>query len=214
MLARVTAFVVWALVAAAAVFWGLRLAARPLPAPAHTVPVADAAAIAGDVTRLFGKPAVVQPGEAATPASPALASRFRLVGVMAPKPGRGEGAGLALIAIDGKPARAFRPGTAVDGDLVLQSVGLRTASLGPAHGAAAVTLEVPRLPPPAVGTLPPVAPIQPAAVNLPMGLRGAAGVPPPGAPLPPPGTATPPQPPDPQSAPPPGPLRQQGALTQ
>ena len=39
MLARLTAFVVWALVAATAVFWGLRLLVRPQAAPAYAVAV-------------------------------------------------------------------------------------------------------------------------------------------------------------------------------
>jgi general secretion pathway protein C len=92
-------------------------------------------------------------------AAPELASRFKLIGVMAPKPAPGQpasDAGLALIAIDGKPARAFAPGARVDGEMVLQSVSLRTAAIGPAQGAAALTLEVPRLPAPATGTLAPV----------------------------------------------------------
>ena len=37
MLARLTAFVIWGLVAATAVFWGLRLLVRPQPAPAYAV---------------------------------------------------------------------------------------------------------------------------------------------------------------------------------
>ena len=139
MLARVSAFFVWALVAALAVFWGLRLLARPQPAPSHASTVSESVSLGGDLTRLFGKPAVATTAAAAAPVPPAMASRFRLVGVMAPKAGRADGAGLALIAVDGKPARAFAPGARVDGDLVLQSVGMRTAALGPARGAAAMS---------------------------------------------------------------------------
>ena len=47
--------------------------------------------------------------------------------------------------------------TAVDRDLVLQSVSLRTASIGPTAGAPAVVLELPVLPPAATGSLPPAA---------------------------------------------------------
>jgi general secretion pathway protein C len=163
MLARVSAFFVWALVAAVAVFWALRLLARTAPAPPHANTVSEAVALGGDLTRLFGKPALAATSGSAAPAQPELASRFRLVGVMAPKEGRAPGAGFALIAVDGKPARAFAPGALVDGDLVLQEVRLRSAALGPARGAAAVTLEVPRLAPPVTGTLPPPAsPVPPA----------------------------------------------------
>src|SRR5207248_8673497 len=67
----------------------------------------------------------------------------------------------ALIGVDGKTPRAYRVGSVVDGDLVLQSVSLRSAAIGPASGAPAVVLEVPPLPVPGAGTLPPPAPMTP-----------------------------------------------------
>jgi general secretion pathway protein C len=167
MLARLTAFVVWALVAATAVFWGLRLLARPQPAPAFAVAVGDAGALRGDMTRLLGATAVAP---SAAPAAPELASRFKLLGVMASRQGD---AGYALIAVDAKPARAYAVGTPLDGNLVLQSVSLRSAAIGPAQGGAALTLEVPPLPTAATGTLPPAG----------EGLKfGAAAAPPPASP--------------------------------
>lgn len=150
MLARLTAFVVWALVAATAVFWGLRMFVRPQPAPAYAVAVGDGVAMRGDLSRLLGATAVAA-AEKAAPA-PELASRFKLLGVMAAK--QRDGAGFALIAVDAKPARAYPVGARVDGELVLQAVSLRTASIGPSQGSPAVTLEVPALPAPATGTLP------------------------------------------------------------
>jgi general secretion pathway protein C len=148
--ARLSAFVIWALVAASAVFWGLRLIVRSPEAPPYTVSVGDAASVSGDLTRLLGTPPVAA---AAVVATPEIASRFRLTGVMAPKPPATQG--VALIAVDGKLPRAFRVGAAVDGELVLQSVSLRTAAIGPPRGATAVTLELPPLPAPATGSLPP-----------------------------------------------------------
>jgi hypothetical protein len=50
--------------------------------------------------------------------------------------------------------RAYRVGSTIDGDLVLQSVSLRTASIGPAAGAS-VVLEMPAAADRATGTLPP-----------------------------------------------------------
>jgi len=150
MLARLTAFVVWALVAATAVFWGLRLVVRPLPAPAYTVAVGEAMTARGDLSRLLGAtPAAASPAQAA---APELASRFKLLGVMAAKPPNATG--FALIAVDAKPARAYAVGSALDGDLVLQAVSLRSASIGPEQGSTALTLEIPALPAPATGTLP------------------------------------------------------------
>ncbi|WP_298828774.1 type II secretion system protein N [uncultured Piscinibacter sp.] len=151
MLARLTAFVVWALVAATAVFWGLRMLVRPQAAPAYTVPVGDVGALRGDLSRLLGATATAPSATQAAPA-PELASRFKLIGIMASK--QPDGAGYALIAVDAKPARAYAVGAPLDGDIVLQSVSLRTAAIGPAQGSPAVTLEIPALPAPATGTLP------------------------------------------------------------
>jgi len=180
MFARLSAFVIWSLVAAAVVFWALRFGVSPAQAPAYAVPIDRAAPPRGDLARLFGAPPVIAVAEEARPEAP---SRFRLVGVMAPRSSTPEGNGaygLALIAVDGKPPRAFAVGSKLDTDLVLQSVGLRTASLGSAQGARSVLLELPALPAPATGTLPapgspaPAVPamvspaIRPAAVPAPL----------------------------------------------
>lgn len=162
--ARLSAFIVWALVAASVVFWGLRLASRSTPAPAHTVAVStDGASARVDLKRLFGAPPVAVAD--APPVAPAMASRFQLLGVMAPRqPGE---QGVALIAVDGKLPRAYRVGAPIDSDLVLQQVSLRSASIGPRRGAAAVVLELPPLPPPATGSLPPTAFAPPAVGQMP-----------------------------------------------
>jgi general secretion pathway protein C len=211
MLARITAFIVWALVAATVVFWGLRLLVRPQPAPSYALAVGDAAVMRGDLARLLGAAPVAASPDA--PAAPELASRFKLIGVMAPKPtavapAGARGPGYALIAVDGKPARAFAVGATLDSGLVLQSVSLRSASIGPAQGTTAVKLELPPLPAPATGTLPP--PVDGAAV--PVAPRPAT------APSPPPQVRPPlPSAPPGQQMPPPGGAPaarpQQGALT-
>jgi general secretion pathway protein C len=140
MKARLLAFVIWAAVAASAVFWLLRLWTSSPTAPANTVTVAAATPPRGDLNRVFGAPPTASP--TAAPAEPALASRFKLLGVAAPREG-GDSAGLALIAVDGKPARGFKVGAAIDGDLVLQSVHPRGAALGTKGAAPAVSLELP-----------------------------------------------------------------------
>jgi general secretion pathway protein C len=108
-----------------------------------------------------------------------LASRFRLLGVAAPRQG-GDRSGLALIAVDGKPARSYMVGAAVDGDLVLQSVHPRGAKLG-GHGAdAQVSLELPALPAPATGSLPVALPpsmTPPGLVAPGMGMAGPIATP-------------------------------------
>ena len=155
MQARLSAFVVWALVAAGVAFWGLRLVVRPAPAPANVQAVAAGVAAGGDFTRLFGRATIVE-NEAPAPA--AESSRFKLLGVLAPVPHAGDAApsatGVALIAVDGKPARPYAVGAALDAGLVLQSVGRRSATIGPSGGAASVQLELPPPVAPATGTLP------------------------------------------------------------
>ena len=149
MTARLSAFFVWAALAASAVFWGLRLGGTSPAAPPHTVPVADVTAPRADLSRLFG--AEEAPATEEAPA-PEASSRFHLLGVVAPKAAGGPG--VALIAVEDKPARAFRVGAVVDGDLVLQAVQARGIELGPRGGAPAMRLELPPLPPPATGSLP------------------------------------------------------------
>ena len=65
-----------------------------------------------------------------------------LVGVVA---GRSRG-GAALISVDGKPARPFRVGSAIDEGLWLSSVeGRRAVIAATAAGPALLTLELPAL---------------------------------------------------------------------
>jgi len=159
MIARLSAFVIWALVAAATVFWGMRLLVRPAPVPSHAVVVGDAPQLRGDLSRLLGAEPVT-----AVALAPEISSRFKLLGVMAAKPSpQGMTPGIALISIDGKPARAFVAGARIEDQLVLKDVSLRSASIGAESGGSSFVLEIPALPPPATGSLPrmavdPVAP--------------------------------------------------------
>lgn len=157
MTAKWLAFVMWAAVAASAVFWGFRLSVPALPLPAHASTVSTDAALRGDLARLFGTDArpVVAAAEVAAPAD----ARFQLVGVVSPRTQQAAGEGLALIAVDGKPAKAYRVGAAVEGETVLQTVTSRGAALGPKGQAATVALEIAPLAPAATGTMPGVLPV-------------------------------------------------------
>lgn len=152
MLVRWMTFGVWAAVAAAAVHWGLKLWATS-PALPPAVQVAEASpGVRGDLSRLLGAEAPAAAAAAAP--EPAADARFNLIGVLSPKPAQAAREGVALIAVDGKPARAYRVGAVVEGQNVLQSVDARGASLGPRGGASLVAL---RLAPPAAantGALP------------------------------------------------------------
>ena len=157
---------VWALAAASALYWGLKLFVKAPAAPPHTQVAMAAPPAGGDFSRLLGAdpaPEVV----AATPESTADA-RFQLIGVVSPRSAQAAREGVALIAVDGKPAKAFRVGAAVDGQTVLQAVSARSATLGPRGGAALVALNI--APPPA------------AATGMLPNVSGGPGVPQPGMP--------------------------------
>lgn len=167
MMARWWAFTVWAAVAASAVYWGLKLFVPAAPPPAHAAVAAPTVALRGDLTRLLGAdppPKVKEEADA-----PAESERFQLVGVVTPR-GQGAGAqGVALIAVDGKPARAYKVGAVVDAGNVLQSVQARGAALGPRGGAALISLDLPAVPAAATGTLPPATGPAPVAGAPPKG---------------------------------------------
>jgi general secretion pathway protein C len=182
MQSRLVAFLVWGLVAASAVFWLLRLVARSPSAPAHTLAVAATTVPRGDLARVLGAPAVAK-FDKAVPISPALASRFKLLGVAAPRE-HGDREGLALIAVDGTPARGYRVGAPVDGEIVLLSVHPRGAALGERGATPQVQLELPPLPLPSTGrpgaiAPPPTATMMPAGSSI--GTVPVAVPPPPGA---------------------------------
>jgi general secretion pathway protein C len=198
--ARLSAFVIWALVAASVAFWGLRLFVKPPVAPSHTQLASDSGPARVDLTRLLGAAPVAM---ATSVQAPAISSRFQLTGVMAPKVAGQQG--IALIAVDGKMPRAYRIGAPIDGDLVLQSVSLRTASIGPPSGAPAAVLELPPLPAAATGSLPPAASLVPPTSGP---VPPVAAAPMPVAPVAPPTQAVGEQ--GEQAVPPKGPRRSRG----
>ena len=149
---RWVTFVVWAAVAALALFWGLKLVVKPAPAPALLQVADGSAAVRGDLTRLLGvDPVAPQPDAAA---APPVDARFNLLGVVSPRSPQAAREGVALIAVDGKPAKAFRVGAVIDGQTVLQSVEPRGAALGPRDGPSQIALRIAPPAPAAVGTLP------------------------------------------------------------
>jgi general secretion pathway protein C len=73
-------------------------------------------------------------------ATASLASRFVLVGVMDGGPSQG----VALISVDGKPAKPYRLGQTVTDGFVVLATGPKKAELGPQLGATATLfLELP-----------------------------------------------------------------------
>lgn len=72
--------------------------------------------------------------------SGSVASRFVLVGVMDGGPAQG----VALISVDGKPAKPYRVGQSVSENLVVVATGPKKAELGPQVGASStLVLDLP-----------------------------------------------------------------------
>ena len=145
---RFVTFVLWLAVGASAVAWIMPWvkpsATEPAAAP---VPVAmDGAVPPSDWSPLLTRGSA---GPAVAPVA-SDASRFRLVGVAGPVRASG-GQGVALLSIDGKPARAFRPGEVVDGARVVMEVTAHTVKIGVPGAPPSLTLQAPLLPPPATG---------------------------------------------------------------
>ena len=140
MTSRLLSLLIWAAVAASAVYWGLRLFTHPTPVPAGAAVANAPAPAAGNLARLLGMPPVQAVAVAA--AAP-VDSRFRLVGVVAPR--IGQASGLALISVDGKPARAVGVGREIEPGLRLLAVSQRQAELGVTGSAPALTLALPAL---------------------------------------------------------------------
>lgn len=129
------ALLVWGAVVFSAVTWGLRWSATG-ESPSHAttatqaLPEVDVSAAA----RSLGA------ASAPTTAAPTLASRFQLQGVMS----GASGAGTALMAVDGKPAKPYRVGAVVVDGWVLQSALGRRVTLGASmDGPQTVVLELP-----------------------------------------------------------------------
>ncbi len=153
MASRILALLIWAAVAASLAFWGLRLTNKSTAIPANTMAVSLDNAVRGDLRRLLVAPETAET-TAAPEANSVLASRLKLLGVVAPRTAD-DNSGIALLSVDGKPPRAVRVGWPVDGDMILLAVTQRGADIGPASGPATVKLDLPPLPAAATGVLSP-----------------------------------------------------------
>jgi general secretion pathway protein C len=140
---RIVTLMLAALAALSATFWVLKImqgtsvdsvtaSSAPLPPASPSDPKALARVLGGDIS------AATQAASAPT------AINLILQGVIA----HGTQRGAALIAVNGKPAKPFPVGAAVDGDWVLQSLSTRSATLKNAAGTAGErVLELPPLKP-------------------------------------------------------------------
>jgi general secretion pathway protein C len=134
--AALAAFVLWALLAAGALYWIWRVRTPPVA----DAPLAGALADAGPADVQAVARALGAVGAQRASGAGDASGRFVLRGVVTHGPERGA----ALIAVDGKPAKPVRVGAAIGGadGWILRAVSPRGAVL--AEGAREVALDVPR----------------------------------------------------------------------
>ena len=144
---KITTFLLWALAAGSATFWVLKAVgatARDGQAAAHSaaskqIAASSAGTLPGtmpQVAMALGAKNPVIPTAAGALA--AMQARLQLQGVVA----NGAKGGAALISVDGKPAKPYRLGTAIEDGLEVTSIKAREASIG-TGGVTAFTLEMP-----------------------------------------------------------------------
>ncbi len=140
---RLATFLLWACAAASAGFWVLQSmnasandASNASAKVLTTTSAAPEPSLTPQVARALGAKNPISPTAAS--ALTAMQARFQLQGVLSV----GNKNGAALISVDGKPAKPYRVGSAIDGGLEVTSVKAREASLG-SNGVAAFTLELP-----------------------------------------------------------------------
>jgi general secretion pathway protein C len=140
---RLTTFLLWALAAGSAAFWILQNmnasvndSANPNANPAARASSTQEPSLTHQVALALGAKNPVAPTAAGALA--AMQARLQLQGVLAV----GTKQGAALISVDGKPAKPYRVGSAIEDGLEVTAVGARSASIGKSD-AAAFTLELP-----------------------------------------------------------------------
>lgn len=122
---RALGFLLWSAVAFSGVTWGLKwLALDTEPALVSDAALEQVVLDESRVTRVLGGGAKAQEPVQAPEIDPA--TRFQLVGVINPEKTQG----VALISVDGQPAKPFRVGKQVADGYVLQSTQARRVSLG------------------------------------------------------------------------------------
>ena len=128
MTARWFTFFVWAAAAASAMFWGLKVLVKPPPGPPLVQVATGQGAPRGDLTRLLGVDAA--PAGPGGSQEPPPDGRFSLIGVVSPRATQAAVEGVALISVDGKPAKAFRIGAVVDGEPLVALVAREQEAVG------------------------------------------------------------------------------------
>lgn len=153
MVSRLFSFITWALCALGLAYWGMAWMASPLPVPAHALSVGLSDMPKTDPQRLLSLSEQAAAPEESSVSPSAVSQRVQLVGLMAGTPNHAA-AGIALLVVDGKPAKAYRVGQSIDAELVVLSISRQGVNIGVPGDPTGVTLAAQSLPPPNTGILP------------------------------------------------------------
>ncbi len=104
------------------------------------------------LTKHNAAPAVAPHSTAGMLSAKTATDRFKVVGMMNSGAQR-----IALISVDGQPARMLRVGDTIDGNVVLRDVSERGASIGSREGGTAISLGLSQAIPPTVSAPEPAA---------------------------------------------------------
>lgn len=124
--ARTLTLLAWALAAWSLTYWVLQFqGARPSAQAPSLAQVPALAAEPADVARVFGPAIETKAQEPVVAVVVDPSTRFLLSGVVANRAQRG----VALLSLEGQPARPYRVGANIDNAYTLKSVTARTAVL-------------------------------------------------------------------------------------
>ncbi len=131
---RVLSVLLFALLCAIVAYWALRLLEPPVRiAPSGSLAAAETVASLGPAQTLFGRT-----GTAAAPVAQAVASNFKVLGVIADAE-----RGAAIISIDGGPPEAFGAGMQIDDNHKLKAVSAKEVIV--LRGSEEIRLDAPPL---------------------------------------------------------------------
>lgn len=157
---RVLTLVAWGLGAWSATYWSLKFVGTrtaPVPVPAISAAPAGEPAL---VARVFG-PVIDKPVDnPVVPQAPDPSKRFALVGVVYHR----ANAGVALLSVEGKPARPYRVGSTIDEGYTLKSVTGHSATLATKQSGESFTVHLPGTTAPRAS---PAAPAAPSSAAMP-----------------------------------------------
>ena len=142
---------VWLAAGASVTHWVMRSLAQETTTQVPMVPSAVMSIDTQRVASALGAHAMVQPAVSPVPVQADAASKYAVLGVVAPAGGGPSVSGVALISVEGQRPSPYRVGAVLDECWVVRSVGRATVELVPAgpaasasSGTAGLTLVVPQ----------------------------------------------------------------------